>query len=459
MPKITVLMPSLNVIKYIRSCIESVCNQTLQDMEILVIDAGSEDGSLEVLEEYAAMDNRIRIIHADRKSYGYQLNIGIDQAQGDYIGIVETDDMIVPDMYETLYNAAIKEDVEYVKGRFQKFVSVGEAFYLAEPGEFPPGNAEMSGEIIEPRNMPELLVKDIYLWTGIYKKQFIKKIRLNETSGAAFQDQGFLFQTISSARKAAYLDRIVYEYRQDNNNSSIFNRKGFRYIVNEYSYIEKFLTGKDNRWKRVYYTRMFNQCIGRFEMMALSGEFWDEAVSDMEILRERLKEAVQNGYLQLEDLGTYRWKLLEHFLKDVKKVYSCCADELYEKLKMPCDVLKAVSRQTIVIFGCGRRGQFIHALLENKCSGQVIAYCDNNSEHWESSIQGKIVLSPETAVRQYPEAVYVIANLKSTEEMKQQLQKSGINDAQICLYQGSMSMLLFHMKPELESIRKGDRIC
>ena len=98
MPKISIIMPSLNVAAYIRECIESVINQTITDIEILCIDAGSTDGTLEILEEYAIKDSRIRLIKSDKKSYGYQINTGIDMAMGEYLGIVETDDCIETDM-------------------------------------------------------------------------------------------------------------------------------------------------------------------------------------------------------------------------------------------------------------------------------------------------------------------------------------------------------------------------
>ena len=107
-PLVTVIMPSYNVVKYIKTCMESVLAQTLTGLEILLIDAGSTDGTLDILQEYADRDGRIRLIHSEKKSYGYQVNMGIRMAQGEYIGIVETDDFIEPDMYETLYGAAQK---------------------------------------------------------------------------------------------------------------------------------------------------------------------------------------------------------------------------------------------------------------------------------------------------------------------------------------------------------------
>ena len=82
MIKVSVLMPSLNVVRYIRECMESVISQTMEEMEILCIDAGSTDGTLEILEEYVRKDRRVRLIKADKKSYGYQMNLGLKEALG-----------------------------------------------------------------------------------------------------------------------------------------------------------------------------------------------------------------------------------------------------------------------------------------------------------------------------------------------------------------------------------------
>lgn len=446
MPKVTVLMPSLNVVKYISLCMESVIAQTLQDIEILVIDAGSDDGTLEILHQYEESDSRVKIIHSNRKSYGYQINLGIEHAKGEYVGIVETDDLIMPDMYETLYSSAAKTDAEYVKGRCTRFVEVGKDICWNQPVGTPLPNGDMLGKVIEPCKMPELLVNDIYLWTGIYKKEFISKIRLNETPGAAFQDQGFLFQTISSARKAVYLDKIVYQYRQNNSNSSIFNKNGFHYIVEEYAFIEKFFADKDENWECAYYTRMFNQCIGRFDMMALSDAFWDEAAQDIEILRGRLSKAVENNILKPAYIEKRRWELLEIFLKKAKDVYAYCLNELQQKAAPIYELMSAIDHHQVIIFCCGKYGKYFHALLESKCPGLVIAYCDNNDELWNTKVQGMRVLSPEMAVKKYPEAVYVVANLGSAQAIKSQLLELGIIDKQICFYHEPEDIWSFHMK-------------
>ncbi|MBZ7965080.1 glycosyltransferase family 2 protein, partial [Campylobacter sp. 2457A] len=117
-PKISIIVPSLNSLDYIKECIESILNQTLKDIEILCIDANSTDGTLEFLKECEKKDKRLRVIVSDKKSYGYQVNLGIQQATGEYLGIVESDDYIKENMYERLYEVAKEQDCEVVKSDF-----------------------------------------------------------------------------------------------------------------------------------------------------------------------------------------------------------------------------------------------------------------------------------------------------------------------------------------------------
>jgi glycosyltransferase involved in cell wall biosynthesis len=117
-------MPSLNTARYIREALDSVVNQTLKDIEIICIDAGSTDGTREIIGEYAERDSRIRVIDSPVKSYGYQMNVGLDAAKGSYIGIVEPDDYVLPEMYEELYGQAISENLDVIKGNCN-FCSTG----------------------------------------------------------------------------------------------------------------------------------------------------------------------------------------------------------------------------------------------------------------------------------------------------------------------------------------------
>ena len=108
MPKVSIVIPTYNVEQYLKECLDSVINQTLKDIEIICVDDGSTDNSGKILDEYAAKDSRIKVIHKENGGYGKAMNVGIDNATGEYIGIVEPDDYIEFDMYETLYINAKK---------------------------------------------------------------------------------------------------------------------------------------------------------------------------------------------------------------------------------------------------------------------------------------------------------------------------------------------------------------
>ena len=125
MPKVSIVIPIYNVEQYLRECLESVVNQTLKEIEIICVNDGSTDSSPEILKEYAEKDNRIKVISKPNSGYGHTMNVGIDAAIGEYIGIVESDDYVKLDMYETLYNIAKKNDLDVVRADFERFVGEG----------------------------------------------------------------------------------------------------------------------------------------------------------------------------------------------------------------------------------------------------------------------------------------------------------------------------------------------
>lgn len=120
MPKVSVIIPVCNTEKYLRKCLDSVCNQTLSDIEIICINDCSLDNSLSILNEYASKDNRIKIIDLkNNKGVSFARNTGIAQAQSEYIGFVDSDDFIDLDFYEKLYKKAKEIGADAVKGNMR----------------------------------------------------------------------------------------------------------------------------------------------------------------------------------------------------------------------------------------------------------------------------------------------------------------------------------------------------
>ena len=218
-PKVSVIMPSLDVADYIAQCIESVLNQTLEDIEIICIDAGSTDGTLEILKEYENTDSRVKLLHSDKKSYGYQMNAAIADAQGEYIGIVETDDYISKDMYESLYALTQNGKIDVVKANFYHVFEdeikrdVGKKDMIRQNSAF----------TIE--DYPAIIKAHPSIWAGIYRRQFLKDndIKFKEEPGGAWVDNPFFYETAFAASSIVYTDTPYYYYREFNPTSSTNN--------------------------------------------------------------------------------------------------------------------------------------------------------------------------------------------------------------------------------------------
>ena len=313
-PKVSIVMPSLNVEKYIRQCMESVLKQTLEDIEIICVDAGSTDGTLEILEEYAHTDPRIQLIHSDKKSYGYQVNLGFDIACGEYLGIIETDDYADLEMFEVLYHIAKENDLDVVKSGFYYYYSVGEEKNIPNPI----ASNTMSKWIFCPstdfRSKRELV--DFFnikptVWSSLYRRSFLydNHIRLNETPGASYQDASFNFMVWTCAKRVQLIPECFVHYRQDNETSSI-NSPGKVYcICDEYAVMKHFLDEhpvEKGVLEPVMYRIMYDSYCWNYER--LSEELQNEFIIQF---HKDFQQANTEGKLNKEYFEWFRWEMLQ----------------------------------------------------------------------------------------------------------------------------------------------------
>lgn len=242
--KVSVIMPFLNSIEYLKECMDSVVNQKLKEIEILCVDAGSTDGTLEVLNEYAEKDSRIVIINSDKKSYGYQINLGLARATGEYFGIVESDDYIKEEMYDELYKLAVQYDCDVVKSDFCRFVHENNERVFAYA---PLTNMlDLYNKVICPIENLKIFKAYVLNQPGIYRMKMIHEnnIKLNETPGASYQDNGLWFQVFSLAKSVYLHNKAYYMLRRDNPNSSVKNKGKVYCMCDEYDFIRNFLKTK-----------------------------------------------------------------------------------------------------------------------------------------------------------------------------------------------------------------------
>ena len=111
---ISIIVPIFNVEKYLDRCMDSLLNQTLKDIEIIMVDDGSPDNCPKMCEEYAKKDNRVKVVHKKNGGLGYARNSGLDVAMGEYVAFVDSDDYVDSSMYETLWNEACASSADAV---------------------------------------------------------------------------------------------------------------------------------------------------------------------------------------------------------------------------------------------------------------------------------------------------------------------------------------------------------
>lgn len=234
---VSVLVPIYNTSKYIKECLDSLKNQTMQELEFILVNDGSTDDSLKTIREYKQIDSRFRILDKENTGYGDSMNRAMKMSRGKYIGIVEPDDFCDEKMFEILYKMAEDKRADIARGKYCE--------YKKGTGTVHKMNLVVKGErIFEPIRDFEVFYEAPAIWSAIYRKEMIDEngIKFLATPGASYQDTGFNFKTLACAKKIVYIDKMLYYYRVDNPNSSVKDKKKIMAVVTEYEEIEKFIS-------------------------------------------------------------------------------------------------------------------------------------------------------------------------------------------------------------------------
>ena len=442
MCKVSIIMPSYNVCKYIRECLESIRKQTLDDIEVICVDAFSTDGTREIIQEYVDKDSRFIMMNDDKGSCGYSYNKGIDKASGEYIGFVETDDYIAEGMFEVLYTAAEKYRLGYVKSNYTAFCNLDtENRYYEEMG-IVSNMPDIYGKIIAPCDMPELLVCDQNMWNGIYRSDFIKdNVRLNESKGAAYQDISFLIQTICQAKRAMYINECMYFYRRDNENASMVNPKGVVNLYREFMYAKLFMEKCKNisqyHWC-YFYMKLVNSGIlkNSGNLVELHNGEKPELYDTLENVRKEMITADKNGYISYAILGNERYKHVKELIKSVKEYVAYINADFQNREDVLGKFLERLKgEKNIVIFGAGNCGKRAFLSLARKeLQDNVAAFCDNDEKKQNTKLYGKDILSLKTILDKEKIPFFVVANEKYYMDIVRQLRTACISETNIILY-------------------------
>lgn len=241
-PKVTVLVPTYNVERFLPQCLDALCAQTLRDIEIICINDGATDSSPEILARYASRDSRIRVINKANSGYGASLNRGLSEARGEYIAIVEPDDFPDRRMLKKLWKAGERFSADVVKcNYFNYFDGADHVWYnFAKPD---------CGKLFDAAAKPRIVCSIPAIWTGLYRRSFLERegIRLRESPGAAFQDAGFTLKVWFAAKRVVLVSKPLLHYRMDNPGSSSKTTDKVFTVCDELAEAEAFLRVRPER--------------------------------------------------------------------------------------------------------------------------------------------------------------------------------------------------------------------
>lgn len=212
MAKVSVIIPVYNAEKYLAECMESLINQTLEDLEIIAVDDGSTDRSYPMLCKYAQTDHRIHVYKNKRKGVGAARNTGFAYTSGEYIGFVDSDDYVDTAMYEKLYQKAAENHADIAIGGISLvFMDSGktESFRSHELYEkyaaYPWFNAKRFPEIIQ----------NIGIWDRIYKREFLIRNKILNIEQISFEDHFYSVQSTVLAERICVVNEDFYNYRKN----------------------------------------------------------------------------------------------------------------------------------------------------------------------------------------------------------------------------------------------------
>ena len=202
---ISIIIPMYGVEEYLPQCLDSVCGQTWENLEILLIDDDSPDRSGEIAEEYASKDHRIKVFHIKNRGAAGARNVGLEHAKGSFVMFVDSDDWLESDAAEKLMSVLKEQGADLAQCQYMDEYITGSVLHIrdAEPGVY-------SSEQFLQRMLSTW--EDILIWNKVFSRKVLEGVLFEE--GHCIDDEFFTYKTVILASRIAVTEEVLYHYRQ-----------------------------------------------------------------------------------------------------------------------------------------------------------------------------------------------------------------------------------------------------
>lgn len=213
--KVSVIIPVYNVENYLKPCLDSIIKQTLKDIEIICVNDGSSDSSLEILKEYAEKDKRLKIIDQKNAGAGAARNVGLDNAVGEYVSFIDADDWVKHKLYKRLYSVAKAEDLDIIMFKMINYDHVQDKFY--ETGYYNLSELDkwFDGSIFNEKITKNKIFKmSVQPGGKLYRRDLIESINARYPEGMIFEDTPFYMEVYLNAKRCKILNEYMHFRRR-----------------------------------------------------------------------------------------------------------------------------------------------------------------------------------------------------------------------------------------------------
>lgn len=234
-PLISVIVPVFNVAEFLDDCIKSLLNQSYENFEILLIDDGSGDKSLEICQNYAKKEPKIRVFSKQNGGQGSARNLGLDNAKGEFICFVDSDDILASGFLDKTFEILKQNNVKMAMCAYAPFVDASEI-----------SNVESVKSEVKILNDKEIF-KEIFLanpafgtavWRNLYHKSIFEKLRFPQNQ--IYEDVAIAFEIFNNAEKAAFCNEILYFYRlRAGSTTNSFSKRHLQAEISVKNFCEK----------------------------------------------------------------------------------------------------------------------------------------------------------------------------------------------------------------------------
>ena len=311
---ISIIVPIYKVEPYLDKCIRSILNQTYRNLQIILVDDGSPDGCGAICDFYKVYDERVCVIHKTNGGLSDARNAGLEVASGEYIGFVDSDDFIHPQMYEVLLGNLTGTNSDISVCGFQ---------WIGEE-QFPEGPGENIYHIFEGKDILEQLIEDnvttVLAWNKLYKREVFENKRYEV--GRLHEDEFIIHKILADIERIVYTDMKLYYYVK--RSGSIVNAKNIKSIIDAWDALEDRCIFLKNLDMRLYsFSRRLQLEILLYSYYALISKEEEAICNTLNHLKKQAQDIVREKEI---------WKFLPRRFKIQIKFFLITPD-LYKNIK------------------------------------------------------------------------------------------------------------------------------